>query len=448
MPPVVVQKKLREQFLKPITEFTEREASSAILLVGCAIVALLVANSPLGAGFTQFWQTKFTVLVGNVQISKAILLWINDGLMAVFFLLVGLEIKRELLVGELNSARKAALPVFAAIGGMVVPALIFAAINIGQPTIKGWGVPMATDIAFALGVMALLGDRVPFSLKIFLAAVAIVDDLGAVIVIALFYTAQIDWTLLGFGGVFLAILITIGRLGVRNPAVYVILGIGLWVCFLKSGVHATIAGVLLALTIPAKVRLRPAEFKNEIHNALAEFDKHCDPGEDVLMDEDSQAAVRAMETACERVQMPLQRVEHGLHPWVSWGIMPIFALANAGVAIGASGSLGQPEALGVILGLVLGKPIGIVFFSFLSVKLGMAALPEGVNWQHVAGMGMLAGIGFTMSLFIADLAFADANHLATTKLGILAASVIAGAGGAFWLSRAGSHQPALPTPAS
>jgi len=446
MPPVVLKRQLRERFIRPIQEFTEREASSAILLVACALIALVVANSPLGASFTAFWQTKFTVLVGDVEISKAILLWINDGLMAVFFLLVGLEIKRELLVGELNTVRKAALPVFAAIGGMLVPAALYALVNVGYSTIRGWGVPMATDIAFALGVMALLGNRVPFALKIFLAAVAIVDDLGAVIVIALFYTAQIDWTLLGFAGVFLAALIAIGRLGVRQPSLYVLLGIGLWVCFLKSGIHATIAGVLLALTIPAKVRLRPAEFKDEIQNALAEFEKRCDPGEDVLLDEASQSAVREMETACERVQMPLQRVEHGLHPWVSWGIMPIFALANAGVVLGASGSLGEPEAAGVILGLVLGKPLGILAFSWIAVKAGAANLPDGVSWSQVGGMGMLAGIGFTMSLFIADRAFLDPGLLSTAKLGILVASLISGVIGAVWLSRAGP--PASPKPAA
>ncbi len=423
--------KIRARFLAPIARFAEHEAQSGILLMVCAAVALVAANSPLAGGFAEFWQTKLSLGIGaGFKLDKPFLLWINDGLMAVFFVLVGLEIKREVLLGELSSAKKAALPLVAALGGMVVPALIFRVLNPAEPSARGWGIPMATDIAFALGVLALLGSRVPFALKVFLTAVAIVDDLGAVLVIALFYTAKIDVTMLGLAGVVLLGLVGLNRLGTRSFAPYLVLGVMLWVCFLKSGVHATIAGVLFALTIPVRVYLSPRRFSNEAQEALDEFDRHlADPDADqsVLLSEGSQTAVHELEQACEKVQMPLSRMMHSLHPWVSLMIVPIFALANAGVGLnGAGASLGATAAQGVIFGLLLGKPLGIFCFSWLAVRFKLCSLPEGVSWRQIFGLGVLAGIGFTMSLFIAELAFTEESLLHTAKIGILAGSLLAG----------------------
>ncbi|RYD31929.1 MAG: Na+/H+ antiporter NhaA [Verrucomicrobiaceae bacterium] len=372
--------------LRPFAAFLRLQASSGILLMLCAVAALVWANSGFGTAYHALLSTKLTVGYGSaLEISKPLLLWINDGLMAVFFLLVGLEIKRELITGELNSLKKAALPAAAALGGMAVPALIYAVFNRGLPTLPGWGIPMATDIAFSLGVLAILGKRAPLALKIFLTAVAIVDDLGAVAVIAVFYTDTIHWLLLmGSLGAWLLAL-AFGRAGGRHPAVFILLGVVMWVCMLKSGVHATIAGVLLAFAIPGRMLATEGDPATE-------------------------------------------RWEHALHPWVSFLIMPVFALANAGVLIGGDflSSLASPEALGIITGLVLGKPVGIFLFSWLAVRAGLAALPRGMDWKGLLGVGCLAGIGFTMSLFITELAFQDPAHLNTAKAGILAASAVAG----------------------
>jgi Na+:H+ antiporter, NhaA family len=402
-----------------------------------AVCALIWANSPWSASYVRLWQTQVSLAFGPLVIDKPLLLWINDGLMAVFFFLVGLEIKREILVGELASIRKATLPIVAAIGGMVVPALVFAAFNASGAGSRGWGIPMATDIAFALGVLSLLGPRVPIALKVFLAAVAIVDDIGAVLVIAIFYSEQIKWALVGAGFAILAGLLAINRMGVRNPAFYVIPGVALWVLFLKSGVHATVAGVLLAMTIPTRVHLVPADFEKEANDALEEFGKAGKGHDRAIMSEDQQAAVHALEEACERAQMPLQRIEHALHPVVSFFIMPLFALANAGLVIdsNAAGGLGQPVGLGVLVGLVVGKPVGILLASWMAVKAGVASLPSRVGWRQMLGVGVLAGIGFTMSLFINDLAFAHSAQASAAKLSILAASVIAGLAGYLLLRR-------------
>jgi NhaA family Na+:H+ antiporter len=318
--------------------------------------------------------------------------------MALFFLLVGLEIKRETLVGELASFRKAALPIAAAFGGMIVPAGLYVVFNHGGPGASGWGMPMATDIAFALGVLALLGDRVPTSLKVFLAALAIADDIGAVLVIAFFYTAQISWPSLGAGGLFFVALLAANRAGARHLLIYAILGVGLWLAFLQSGIHATVAGVLLAITIPARQR----------------------------------TASRAVLTSNES---PMLRLEHALIPWNRYLIMPVFALANAGVALGggAARSVVAPVSLGVICGLVIGKPIGIVLFSWLATRTRLAAMLDGIGWRQIVGVGMLGGIGFTMSLFIANLAFGEAPALETAKVGILVASVVSGIAGAIVL---------------
>lgn len=437
-----LRKPIKDRFLRPFAEYIKNEASSGILLMIAAVVALVWANSPWSASYFATWQTVLELRLGTFALEKPILLWINDGLMAIFFFLVGLEIKREILIGELASVRKASLPLAAAIGGMVVPASIFVALNLGGEGSRGWGIPMATDIAFALGVLNLLGKRVPLALKVFLAAVAIVDDIGAVLVIAIFYSEEIKWGLVGGGFAILAGLAALNRLGFRNPAVYIIPGVVLWVLFLKSGIHATVAGVLLAMMIPTRVHLVPKQFADEAHTALTAFDRASDSQDRALMNEDQQAAVHELEEACERVQMPLQRVEHSLQPFVSFVIMPVFALANAGVALSSNslGLLTEPVGMGVLFGLLIGKPVGVVLAAWIAVKLGIASLPSRVGWRQMAGVGMLAGIGFTMSLFIADLAFTNPDMVDTAKISILAASLIAGVMGYLLLLKNTRHR--------
>lgn len=381
------------RLVRTFQEFARLEASGGILLIGCTVLALAWANSPWSGSYFHLWHTDPTFGFVGGLLSKPLHFWINDGLMVLFFLLVGLEIKRETLVGELASFRKAALPIAAALGGMIVPAVFYSLCNRGGPGASGWGIPMATDIAFALGVLALLGDRAPMSLKVFLAALAIADDIGAVLVIAFFYTAQISWVSLGVGGLFFLALIAANRAGARHPLIYIALGIGLWIAFLQSGIHATVAGVLLAITIPARQSVN--------------------------------------------AESPMLRFEHALMPWNKYVIMPVFALANAGVLLssGAARSLADPISVGVICGLVLGKPIGIVLFSWVATRSRIATVLEGVGWRQIVGVGLLGGIGFTMSLFIANLAFGDAPALDTAKVAILAASVLAGLSGALILVR-------------
>jgi NhaA family Na+:H+ antiporter len=385
-----------ERLVRTFQEFARLEASGGVLLIGCMVAAIAWANSSWSASYFHLWHTDPTFGFAGNFLSKPLHFWINDGLMALFFLLVGLEIKRETLVGELASFRKAALPIAAALGGMIVPAIFYFLFNRGGPGAAGWGIPMATDIAFALGVLALLGDRAPTSLKVFLAALAIADDIGAVLVIALFYTEQISWISLGVGGLFFVALIAANRAGARHPLVYVVLGLGLWVAFLQSGIHATVAGVLLAITIPA-------------HQSVKSVN----------------------------AESPMLRFEHALMPWNKYVIMPVFALANAGVLLGAGAarSLADPISVGVICGLVLGKPIGIVLFSWLATRSRIATMLAGIGWRQIAGVGLLGGVGFTMSLFIANLAFGDTPELEMAKVGILAASIISGAAGAVLLFR-------------
>jgi len=374
------------------------------------------------------WQTQLAVGLGGFSLAKPLLLWINDGLMAIFFFVVGLEIKREVLVGELASLQQAALPIAAAMGGMVLPAITYVALNSGKPGITGWGIPMATDIAFALGIFALLGKRGAPSLKVFLTALAIVDDIGAVLVIALFYTANIAWVSLAVAVLFMGLLLVSNRLGIRHPLVYAVLGIGLWFAFLKSGIHATVAGVLLAMTIPARARIDTDQFLARSTAILREIEDVGRSGREMLAGQGRHAAIQALETACQHVETPLQRLEHALHPWVTFVIMPLFALANAGVRLfgQAPASLIHPVALGVIAGLVLGKPIGIALCTWLAVQSGIAALPSGVAWRQILSTGCLAGIGFTMSLFIAGLAFGGSPLLDVAKIGIMIGSLVAG----------------------
>jgi NhaA family Na+:H+ antiporter len=416
-----------ERITRPFQRFFAAETSGGIVLLAFTIVALIWANSPWAESYTHLWELPVSLGFGPWALDLSLHAFINDGLMAVFFFLVGLEIKREMLVGELASPKQAALPIAAALGGMLVPAGIYALLNAGKPGFHGWGIPMATDIAFALGVLALVARGAPLGIKVFLAALAIVDDLGAVLVIALFYTSEIHWIALALGGAVLALLVLMNVLGVRRPAVYALLGIVLWALFLKSGVHATIAGVLLAMTIPARTRIDSRQFLDGGRALMDAFDDAGVEGRSVLTNQGQQTVVQAIETSCEQVQAPLQRIEHVLQRPVAFLIIPLFALSNAGVSLGNAGAsvFAQPVTLGVILGLVLGKPIGISLFSWLSVRSGLASLPEGVNWRHIRGVSFLGGIGFTMSLFIAGLAFESPELLVDAKVGILAASAIA-----------------------
>jgi NhaA family Na+:H+ antiporter len=423
----VAQQRPVERIVRPFQDFAHKQSSGGILLIAATAVALIWANSPWAESYAALWQTKLTVGLGEFSLSKDLTHWINDGLMAVFFLVVGLEIKRELLVGELSSVRGAALPVAAAVGGAVVPALIYVFINAGTEGAAGWGIPMATDIAFALGVLALLGERAPVGLKVFLTALAIVDDIVAVLVIALFYTSEISWGALGVGAAFLAALVVANLLGVGRTLVYALLGIGLWLCFLLSGVHATIAGVLLALTVPAISFINPGAFLERSRYVLDRFEKAGEKG-NVLSNEERQAALHALNHAAYKLEPPLHELEHTLHPWVVFAIMPLFALANAGVPLGGGivEALTNPVALGIAVGLVVGKQLGVTLFAWLAVKSGLSELPGGIGWRHIYGAGWLAGIGFTMSLFISDLAFPDGSLVEVAKLGILIASSIAG----------------------
>jgi NhaA family Na+:H+ antiporter len=413
--------------LRPFQRFARTESAGGVVLLACAALALGWANSPWAESYFHLWETHVGVSLAGRVLDLSLHHWINDGLMAVFFFVVGLEIKREMLVGELSSARQAALPIAGALGGMLVPAGIYAAINAGGPGSAGWGIPMATDIAFALGVLALLGPRVPVVLKVFLTALAIADDIGAVLVIALFYTSDLAWSALLAGGVVLGALIALNVLGVRRPGAYLALGVLLWLAFLQSGVHATVAGVVLAMTIPSRTRVHEAEFLAVARGAIDEFDAACQPGETVLTNRAQQEAIEALEHVSEGVQSPLFTMERKLHGAVAFVIMPVFALANAGVSLGGLlDTLSLPVTLGVVLGLLIGKPLGITLLAWLAVRLGWATLPAQASWRTLHGVSWLGGIGFTMSLFIAGLAFSDASLLDSAKVGILAGSLVAG----------------------
>jgi Na+:H+ antiporter, NhaA family len=417
-----------DKILRPFEKFARLESSGGILLLCCTVAALVWANSPYSHEYVELWETHFRVGIGRFTLDESLHHWINDGLMAIFFFVVGLEIKREMLEGELASPRKAALPMMAALGGMVLPAIFYFALNVGGEGVGGWGIPMATDIAFALGILALLGNRIPVSLKIFLTALAIVDDMGAVLVIAFFYTSSISWISLMLAGFFLLLMIVVNLSGVRRPIVYGIFGVVVWLAFLKSGIHATIAGVLCAMTVPHKPAITTAGFMAKGQNILDRFKEAEDYGITPGINEEQQAAVHALEAACEQSQTPLMRMEHALHPLVAFLIMPIFALANAGVTLsaGSSQSILHPVSLGIIMGLVIGKQVGITFFSWLAARSGIASIPEGISMRMIYGVSWLGGIGFTMSLFIAGLAFETSQLLSIAKLAILVGSSIAG----------------------
>ena len=437
--------------LSPFERFLRRTTAGGIILVATTAIALALAMLVGGDTVARIWETPLAVAAGErYRLGMSLQHWVNDGLMAFFFLLVGLELKREVLVGELSSLKDAALPIAAALGGMVVPGSIYAAFNANTPTASGWGIPMATDIAFAIGILVLLAWRVPKNLIIFLTALAIADDLGAVLVIALFYTAQLDLKSLGAAGLLFATLVLFNRGGIRHPLPYALVGVLLWLAVHTSGVHATLAGILLALTIPARPTFTPAHFEQRIDELHAQFRadrRDLGTPDDPLSNERMASIAETMEQSAAAVQSPLQRIEHGLTPWVTFVVIPVFALANAGIdlrAIAWSEALTNSVTLGVLAGLVIGKFSGIGLFSWAAVKLGLARLPSGVEWKHLLGAAWLGGIGFTMSLFIAQLAFRDAALVDDAKLGILLASVTAALIGLTWLVWAGSAQTQAP----
>jgi Na+:H+ antiporter, NhaA family len=428
-------RRLPRRIVQPLQAFLQTETSSAVLLLGATALALAWANSPWQDSYEEVWSTLLTIDVGGWSISEDLRHWVNDGLMSLFFLVVGLEIKREFLIGELRDPRAAALPVVAAVGGMVVPALIYVALNAGGEGSNGWGIPMATDIAFAVGVLTIAARNAPTNLRPFLLTLAIVDDIGAILVIALFYSGGVSAVPLLVAGVILAAILALQRFDVRATVAYVVLGLALWIAFWESGIHPTIAGVILGFVTPAQPFQRPSAVSEEaVRTAQATMD---DPEP---ADADAPQWLRLASLSREAVS-PLARVEAALHPWTSYVVVPVFALANAGIELSGEAlrrSATSRVTLGVILGLVVGKVVGITGASTLAVRSGVGRLPGDPGWRRVLGVSAVAGIGFTVSLFITDLAFIEQRLADEAKIGILAGSVLASVLG-FSLLRAWSR---------
>lgn len=411
-------------------EFVHSEVSSSVVLLACSVIALVWANSPWSQTYEQLMHLKLGLMAGDRSFSLTLHHWINDGLMVVFFFVVGLEVKRELVVGHLSTFKRAILPVMAAVGGMAAPAALYLALNHGRPGATGWGIPTATDIAFALGVLALLGDRVPIGLKVFLLALAIADDIGAVLVIALFYTSQITWTGLAVAGMFLVLLyLAIAVWNVRSAGVLAVLVIGVWLGVFTSGIHATIAGILMALLVPVRPRIEPEQFLQVSRHRIDVLGDQGLTKESVICDPDQLDGIVELYEVAGEMRPPGLALEQYFHPISAFVVLPLFALANAGVPLSSDklGLLFHPVTWGIILGLVVGKQVGVTALSWLVIKSRWAELPEGVGWSHVYGASCLAGIGFTMSLFVTDLAFDDEDLINAAKLGILSASAASAA---------------------
>lgn len=426
-----------DKILTPLEDFIHRQTTSGILLMLCAVTALYIANSQWSNAYHHLLQLPFTIGVPGFELSKSIHHWINDGLMAMFFFVIGLELKREILVGELAEPKNAILPIVAAIGGMVVPVAIYILINPEGHTLDGWGIPMATDIAFALGALALLGNRIPKNLLTFLVALAIVDDLGAVIVIAIFYTETINVPALSIATVMLIFLVSLNLGGIRRPLPYILLGTILWIAMLKSGVHATLAGIFLAFTIPMRPKYEPSHFLDNINKMVEKIKASYQNETNIVKNDELRSRVRALGEGVKLVQAPAQIMERTMHLPSAYLIIPVFSLANAGIPIDVnsiSNVIYHPVTIGITAGLVLGKLLGIAGFSWLAIKFGLTALPKGINFKHIIGVALMGGIGFTMSIFIAELGFAhSADDLLMAKTGILFASLIAGVSGFLWL---------------
>ncbi|MCK4879500.1 MAG: Na+/H+ antiporter NhaA [Bacteroidales bacterium] len=427
------------KIITPFQKFVRIESLSGMLLFGATVLALVLANSPLADRFQSLWQYKLGIGTSGFELVKPLILWINDGLMAIFFFLIGLEIKRELLIGELNSVKRASFPLFAAIGGMLIPVLLFLILNKNPESSRAWGIPMATDIAFSLAILRLLGKRVPLVLKVFLTAFAIVDDLGAVMVIAFFYSESIKWSLIAIAIVLLAILFFLSYRRIYAKGFILVFGIVIWVLFLKAGIHPTIAGVLLAFTIPIRQRIGMETYVEKLCDIVDDIKESGEP-ETPLLSKKQIEGIDNLEEWTEQVQSPLQHLEHRLHKWVAFLIMPLFALSNAGVTFQGGGKLDSMLGGIIVISLVAGKLIGVTFFSWVGVKFGLAELPEGVNYKQVVGIALLAGVGFTMSIFVANLAFFGNTFLLdSAKAGILIGSLIAGVLG-YIVLRTGSRK--------
>jgi NhaA family Na+:H+ antiporter len=409
--------------VRPLQQFFRLEAAGGLVLLGATIAALVWANVAT-SGYESFWANEISVRIGDFTVTETLQDWVNDGLMSVFFLVIGLEVKRELAVGELSARGAALLPLFAAVGGMVVPALLFLAVMHGEAGSNGWGIPMATDVAFALGALAALGSRAPSGLVAFLLGVAVIDDIGAIVVIAVYYSGSLAFGWLAAALAGLVIMGALRRLEVRHLLPYVVLGLAIWFCTLESGVHPTIAAVAIGLLTPVRPFQDPATVSAEaVRIAQETADEPDDPDADAGL-------WRRLAWLSREAISPLARVEHGLHEWSSFVVLPIFALANAGIPLDADSleaATETPIAAAVAVGLVVGKTVGLTLGALLAVRLGLSALPSGVRWAHVLGVGALAGIGFTVSLFIADLAFDDPSHLDAAKIGILGGSAVAAA---------------------
>lgn len=414
-------------FLSPIQKFIKAESFSGIILFFAMALALILSNSPIRDLFSSVWDYKIGIKTSNFELVKPLILWINDGLMAVFFFLIGLEIKREVLIGELNSLKQASLPIFAAIGGMIIPLSLYLILNSKPETTGGWGIPMATDIAFTLAILKLLGNRVPLSLKIFLTAFAIIDDIGAVLVIALFYTGDIAWSLLLIAGVLLAVLYFLSYMKIYNKYLLLIFGVIIWVLFLKSGVHPTIAGILLAFAVPIRQKINEYTYAEKLKEITQKLTYSINTNKLPMLTKQQIAEVDDIEDWTSKVQSPLQHLEHKLHGWVAFLVMPVFALSNAGISFSSDMTLDVALATNIAISLFLGKAIGVTLFSYLSIKFKMASLPSQTNFKQIIGVAVLSGVGFTMSLFIGGLAFVSNDvFMDSAKIGIIIGSVVSG----------------------
>lgn len=415
---------------EPFDRFFKQESSSSILLLGVTLLTLIFVNLGFYDLYFNFLHQKLSFGIGHFTLSKSLILWINDGLMAIFFFVIGLEIKREILVGELSTPRKASLPVFAAFGGMIFPIIIYLALNKPAETQAGWAIPMATDIAFTLGIMKLLGNRVPYALKIFLTAFAIVDDLGAILVIAIFYSHHLQLILIVVALAIFAGLVLLSFLGFYNKYVYFIAAVIIWLLFLKSGIHATIAGVLVAFAIPIRKNIKLMHFEEKMKEALGEFKEQSPKLQSkYILNDEQMGAIDSMHELTEQVQSPLQNLENKLHGWVAFVIMPIFAFANAGVLINHESFAHIGLSLQIAASLIVGNAVGIGLISFLAIKLKLAALPDQTSFKQLFITGVLGGVGFTMSLFVTNLSFEDQVLIDASKVGILIGSVFAGTAG-------------------
>ena len=418
--------------LTPFQKFVKTESLAGILLFGATIIALIWANSPYGATYESLWQYEIGISFQDFELKKPLILWINDGLMAIFFFLIGLELKRELLIGEINTLKKASFPFIAALGGVIVPVILYLTLNQNPETVKGWGIPMATDIAFALAILSTLGKRVPLSLKIFLTAFAIIDDIAAVLIIAIFYSANINWYFILYG------LILISFLGYwyhnrkYSLEIGIILAIIIWFLFLKSGIHPTIAGVLLAFTIPIKRRLNIKSFSDNLSSISTSIEKLSNDEEDDddekhLLTKEETTHIENLDDLTFEVRSPLQHLEYKLHNWIAYLILPIFAFANAGVAISTDFDFDFSLMTTIVISLFLGKFIGVALFSYFGIKLKITELPKGINFKQILGVSAIAGVGFTMSIFIGNLAFSgDLISINSAKVGIIIGSIISG----------------------